>query len=201
MLFEDRQQYDRAVEFWQRSITQYGPDKFAQDRLNQIVKNWGIFEPATSQAAGEKAALNFRFRNGKKVNFEATEINVSKLLEDVKNYIKSKPKQLDWQRFNIDNLGYRIVEQNQAEYLGAKAAAWELALEPRAKHFDRVVTVDAPLTKPGAYLVTAKMDDGNTSRIIVWISDTAIFKKQLDKQTLVYVADSRTGKPGAERDA
>ncbi len=39
-----------------------------------------------------------------------------------------------------------------------------------------------PLKKAGAYLLTAKMADGNTSRIIVWIADTAIVKKQLDER-------------------
>ena len=39
--------------------------------------------------------------------------------------------------------------------------------------------------KPGAYLLTAQMADGNLSRIIVWVSDTVIVKKQLDGKVLL----------------
>ena len=42
------------------------------------------------------------------------------------------------------------------------------------------------------------MDDGNVSRIIVWVADTAIVKKQLDGKTFYFVADAVTGKPVAE---
>jgi uncharacterized protein YfaS (alpha-2-macroglobulin family) len=194
-LFEDRQQYDRAAEYWKRVLAEFGNKSDAQARLDQIVKNWGIFENASGHAAGDPALLNFRFRNGKKASFEATEIDVAKLLDDVRAYIKTKPKQLDWNHLNIDNIGYRLVQENQAQYLGAKAANWELALEPRENHFDRVVTVETPLKKAGAYLVTGQMENGNTSRIVVWVSDTAIVKKQLDKHTYLYVADARTGNP------
>ena len=45
------------------------------------------------------------------------------------------------------------------------------------------------------YLVTAKMKDGNLSRIIVWVADTVIVKKQLDQKALYYLADAVSGKP------
>ncbi len=60
---------------------------------------------------------------------------------------------------------------------------------------DDRITVKTPLRKPGAYLVHAKMADGNTSRIIVWISDTVIIKKQLAGQAYYDVADAVTGQP------
>jgi len=53
----------------------------------------------------------------------------------------------------------------------------------------------SPLKKAGAYLVTAQMAGGNLSRILVWISDTVIVKKMLDKQSLYYVADAVSGEP------
>ena len=42
-------------------------------------------------------------------------------------------------------------------------------------------------------LVTATMANGNVSRIIIWNTDTIILKKNLDGQTLYYVADAATG--------
>src|SRR5262249_36868645 len=87
------------------------------------------------------------------------------------------------------------VEQNQQQYLGDKVAAWDLDLKPRPAHVDERVTVTTPMDKPGAYLLTAKMQGGNVSRILVWLSDTVILKKQLDGQAYYYVADAVTGAP------
>jgi uncharacterized protein YfaS (alpha-2-macroglobulin family) len=39
------------------------------------------------------------------------------------------------------------------------------------------------------------MADGNTSKIIIWINDTVIVKKQLDEQVYFFVADAITGEP------
>src|SRR5438132_1147693 len=52
-----------------------------------------------------------------------------------------------------------------------------------------------PLDKPGAYLLTATLEGGNVSRLIVWLSDTVLTKKQLDGRALYFVADAVTGTP------
>ena len=136
-----------------------------QQRLDQIVGNWGQFEGVMTQPAGRGATVDFRFRNGKQVEFDAHEINVRKLLDDVKAYLKCKPKQLDWQQMNIADIGYRLVQENQKQVRRrAKSRSWKLDLEPRDKHFDKRITVTTPLQKAGAYLVTANVADGNTSQ-------------------------------------
>ncbi len=157
--------------------------------------NWGRFEPAETQPAGRGAAVEYRFRNGKQVEFTASEIHVERLLDDVKAFFKSNPKNIDWEKINIQDIGYRLVAKNQRQYLGRQVARWELTLEPRENHFDKRVTVATPLEKPGAYLVSAKMADGNTSFIIVWVNDTAIAKKPLSDKTYYFVADAVSGKP------
>ncbi|MBI3828113.1 MAG: alpha-2-macroglobulin [Planctomycetes bacterium] len=191
-IFEDRQQYPHAVECWKLAGN--------AERVKQIAGNWGVFENGEPLVAGEAAKLSYRFRNGKKVSFEAYPIDVQKLLDDVKTYITAKPGNLDWNRIDINNLGQRLVEKGEKQYLGEKPVAWELDLTPREKHFDRRVTVKTPLDKAGAYLVVAKMADGNVSRIVVWVADTVIVKKQLDKKVCYFLADAKTGKPieGAE---
>src|SRR5262249_23680645 len=45
------------------------------------------------------------------------------------------------------------------------------------------------------YLVTARMADGNLSRIVVWVSDTVLLKKPLDGKVWCYVGDARNGSP------
>ncbi len=196
-IFENRRQYVKAAAAWKQAIADYGPgpNNSRQQRLDQIVGNWGRFEPGQVQPAGTKATVDFRFRNGAKVSFEAFAINVPKLLADVKAYLRGHQGQLDWNQLNIANVGYRLVVQQQRQYLGNRVAAWDLKLKPRPEHVDDRVTVTTPLEKPGAYLLTARMENGNVSRIVVWVSDLAIVKKQLDGKVLYYVADAVTGRP------
>ncbi len=43
--------------------------------------------------------------------------------------------------------------------------------------------------------MTAKLEGGNVSRIIVWVADTAIVKKPVDQGAWYYLADAVTGAP------
>ncbi|HEY4235205.1 MAG TPA: MG2 domain-containing protein [Lacipirellulaceae bacterium] len=202
-LFEDRRRYDRAAEYFRTAIELNTGDQRdqLQQQLDQIVGNWGQFESVMTQPAGRGASVEFRFRNGKEVEFVAQKIDVAKLLADVKSYLKSSPKQLDWQKLNVEELGYRLVQEKQQEYVGEEAARWKLALEPRDKHFDRRITVTTPLEKAGAYLVTAKVADGNTCRIVLWLADTAIIRKPMPDKAFYFLADAITGQPIAKANA
>ena len=100
--------------------------------------------------------------------------------------------QVDYQRFNIADIGYRLVERQENQYLGAKVASFKMDLNPRPEHVDALTTITTPLQKPGAYLLTAKVAGGNTSRIIVWLADTVLLKKQLDGQAYYFAADAAT---------
>jgi uncharacterized protein YfaS (alpha-2-macroglobulin family) len=189
-IYEDRRQYARAVEYWKRVNN--------TERVNQIVGNWGTFEPiATQPAGGDGATVDYRFRNGKALHLTAQAIKVDKLLEDVQAFIKSNPKDTNswWQRADINNIGYRLVQQNEAQYLGDTVAEWDETLSPRANHFDARTVLHTPLKKAGAYLLVAQMQGGNTSRIILWVQDTVIVRKPLDGAAFYFVADAVTGKP------
>ncbi len=105
---------------------------------------------------------------------------------------------MDWQETDINNIGMRLIDRNQKQYLGAVMARWELDLEPLPRHFDKQVTVTTPLQKAGEYLLTARMDDGNTCYIVVWLDDTVIVKKPMAEKAYYFVADSRTGEPVAQ---
>jgi hypothetical protein len=200
--FENRRQYLKAVEYWKKVIAEFGPGNqdYRLKSLEQITKNWGRFENGRVHPAGsgQGATVEFRFRNGTKVDFEAHEILVEKLITDVKAYLKGSPPQVNYQKINIADLGYRLVQQNESQYLGAKVASWSLDLKPRPNHVDDRVTVATPLQKAGAYLLVGKMPDGNVSRVIIWIADTAIIKKQLDGKSFYYVADALGGQPVAK---
>ncbi|MGD9856014.1 MAG: alpha-2-macroglobulin, partial [Planctomycetaceae bacterium] len=137
-LYEDRQQYPKAADMWRENIRRFqDPHRHKQQRLDQIVGHWGRFENVQVQPARTGATVDFRFRNGKKVSFEAHEIKIPQLIDDVKAYLKRSPPQLDWQQIQIDNIGYRLVEQNERKYLGQRVAQWDVDLDPRPDHFDR----------------------------------------------------------------
>ncbi|WP_437188402.1 alpha-2-macroglobulin family protein [Planctomicrobium sp. SH668] len=195
-IFLDRQQFEKAASYYQESIKRFpnSPDG-RQAQLDQIIKNWGQFEPTVSTAAGSGATVDFRFRNAKQVSFTAHLIKIPELIADVQKYIETKPEQLDWQQMQIEQIGYSLVNQKQEKYLGEKVAEWSLELSPREKHFDRLITVTTPLQKGGAYLVTAKVADGNTTNIVLWLNDTSIVKKALNQEAMYFIADAKTGAP------
>ncbi|MEI6809793.1 MAG: alpha-2-macroglobulin, partial [bacterium] len=148
-IFENRRQYDKAADCWQKAGR--------NERVEQILGNWGQFEPVMTYSSGKEAGIDFRFRNGTKVHFTAQEINVRKLLDDVKEYLKSNPGDLNWENMDVQNIGYRLVEGNQTKYVEKQVAEWDLDLKPRIMHFDKRITIQTPLKKAGAYLLTAKM--------------------------------------------
>jgi uncharacterized protein YfaS (alpha-2-macroglobulin family) len=199
-IYENRRLYDRAVNYWDL-YKEYNKSQ-GRKHIDQIINNWGVFDPIGSQPAGRVPSVEYRFRNGKHVEFEAYRIKVSKLIQDVKAYIQSNPRRLEWRKVNFNQIGWRLVHENEKKYIGQKVAAWDLDLEPDERHWDRRLTVYAPdsLKKAGAYLLLAKMRNGNTARIIIWVSDTAIVKKPLKRQVLYYVADAESGQPIAGAD-
>ena len=194
-IYENRRQYPKAADQWRTLIENHGRNDYRQQRLDQIVGNWGQFEPARSQAAESAPHVDYRYRNGGSVTFEAFPIDVEKLLGDVKAYLKSNPQQIDWQTVQLGQIGHRIVTQNQQKYVGERVAQWSMNLDPPDDHSDRRVTVRTPLQQPGSYLVEATIADGNTTRIVLWVEDSVIVKKQLDGEVLYFVADAAGGKP------
>ncbi|MEW6087177.1 MAG: MG2 domain-containing protein [bacterium] len=194
-IFENRRQYDKAVDYWKKSKELYGDNSGKQSRIDRILNNWGQFEPAGAHPAGKNAVVDYRFRNGKKVYFEAHIINVNQILKDVKSYIKSNPRQLDWNKINVGDIGYRLVNADEKKYIGEKVTEWELDLKPNEMHFDKRVTIKTPLKDAGAYLLTARMADGNITKIIIWINDTVIVNKRLNNENYFFAADAVTGEP------
>ncbi len=195
-IFTNRRQYEKAADYLKESIKRFkDQNNYKKSQLEQIVGNWGRFVGSTPLVAGKSAELEFRFRNGKEVSFEAFKIKVPELVNDVKEYLKSNPKELDWNLININDIGQRLVWSNQTKYIGEKAAEWDLKLQPSENHFNKTVNVKTPLKDAGAYLVTAKFADGNISRIIVWLNDTVILKKQGNNGAIYFVSDALSGDP------
>ena len=199
----NRHQYAQAAELLREvlKLAAEGDDKKnVQARIDQIINNWLQIETVAVQPAGKGATFDIRYRNGKRATFEARPVRIEELLTDVRKYIESKPKQLDGAMLQVDNIGWSLIRSNEGKYLDKPVATWELDLKPPGNHFDATQTVTTPLQRAGAYWVTAKMSDGNESRVVVWVADTAISRKRVEEGTLYFVADAVTGAPIARAD-
>lgn len=197
-LFQDRRQMAKAAALWKRLMeAERDPNtkKRYRTAYQQIVGNWGQFESTGTQPARRGAEFDFRFRNGNKVTFEAHLLEIDRLIEDITGYLKSRPGRVDRGRIDIDQVGYRLVKEGETRYLGRKVANWELDLTPADDHLDSMVTVATPLMGAGAYLLSAKMADGNETKMVLWLADTAIVKKSMQGKTWFYVADAVNGVP------
>ncbi len=196
LLYADRRQYDRSADYWRRVPKIEGRD----DNLKQILDNWGQFEPVTTQPAGQGATVEYLFRNGTRVNLTAHAIDMNKLLADVRAYLRSTPQQIRSERYDIGDIGARLVQHKQTKYLGKQVASWSQALTPRPGHFDRRITLQTPLKTAGAYLLTAKMADGNTSQIVLWVRPGGGEEDSRQQHTL-FRRGCRHRHPGAGRTA
>src|SRR5262249_17951735 len=85
-IYENRRQYPKAGEVWRDLIRRFGrgSQDAWQKRLDQIVGNWGRFEPTQTLPAIGGRTIPFRFRNGKRLELEAHAIKIESLLNDVK---------------------------------------------------------------------------------------------------------------------
>lgn len=92
-----------------------------------------------------------------------------------------------------------VYERDGTDYLlkKEKDPRWSMSLEPLKDHWDRRIEVPLPFNQPGAYLVEAKLDGGNTSTVIVWVNDMTIVRRRLEDGMFYYVADKRSGGPVA----
>ncbi len=188
-IFENRRQYPKAAEQWKLDGN--------AERVAQITQPWCRFDGTPGQPAGVGAKVGITFRNGKKIELEAHEIDLLQLTFDIKAHISSNPPQLDWRKINLDSIGWRLVNEDAQRYLKGKVAAWSLDVEPRAGHADKRIDVTTPVQKAGAYLLTATIASGNTARCVLWLSDLVIATKPLDQAALYFVADAVSGAPVA----
>ena len=107
-------------------------------------------------------------------------------MKDVKDYIASGPKQIDWQQINISDIGAAIWSRGTSDSTWAARSPGGTSTSSRFRAISTSESrVTTPLQKAGAYLLVARMEGGNTSRIVVWLDDTVIVKKPLAGETLL----------------
>ncbi len=201
-VFLSRNQFDKASEILERTIKIHGPgtDDGRKKLLQQITGNWGSFEPTPTVAAGTQPNLPLLFRNATEIKLTAAPVDMEAVVRDTIAYLKSNPRDLDWERSNPSNIASRLISGNAAKYLGASAAEWETKLTPQEKHRNTRTDIAVPLDKAGAWWVTGKIGGGNSFHTLVWIVDSVIAQNDVGGKKQWWVADAESGAPvaGAE---
>ena len=130
-----------------------------------------------------------------------TRSSIPKLLDDVKAYMKSGPEAARLaearhreHRLPARRAGPETIRRPEGRGLGPRpeAPARPLRRPGRRRH---------PVAEAGAYLVTAKMAGGNTSRVVVWVADTVILKKPMADSAVLLRRRRRDGpaRPARQR--
>lgn len=202
-IYENRRQFAAALEWWKNfnEVCSDSERAFAQAKIDQIIGAWGCFENGKPQPAGMKPSVYLRFRNGQQIKFTAKKIKYRELIADTVAYIKKigKNDTQEWWRRDINNIGQRLLQVDGDKYIGEVVAEWDFDLTPhlpQKPYNDAVVKVEIPeQLAAGGYLLEGQMVNGNTSRIVVWLTDTIIVHKPVEHGNYFYFADDTTGQP------
>lgn len=197
-IFQNRRQYPKAADIWRENIERFGEgsNQYKQKQLQQIVGNWGSLEPLTrTESAGQGAKVSLVYRNARQVTLKAQRVDLETLLADVKKYLRSNPARVEWNQINLNHLGNRLINENAEKYVGDTVAQWSHQLEPHPDHFDKRLEVTTPLSAGGVYLLTADVQDGNRTHLLVWVNDLILAEKHLEQNAWFFVTESATGQP------
>lgn len=195
----DRRQYGRAAEVLRKAIGwNKDTDRGRQlsEQLSQITGNLARLEPLPPQPAGRGATLSLVFRNATRISFTARKVDVWRLVEDTKAWLRTEPQDReDWWRGDVSLIGRRLLEKDQEKYLGRVVARWETALEPEADHWDKRIEIATSLQNGGAYFIEGRVEKGNTARALLWIEDLVLVQARQMGGMLYCLADAATGAP------
>ena len=197
-IYLDRRQHEKAVELLESTIERFSDSKSTTSRkklLQQITGNWGKFEPNNKAfPSGKEASVSYIYRNAKSVTLVAREVDTQLLVDNLWKYLEGNPLKLDWQLLRWHSLGNDLVNTHRKKYVGKEVGRRVHGLTPRDHHWDTQATLSVPVKKPGAYLISAELENGTTTHTVVWIDGATIVRKDIQGGLLYYLADSITGK-------
>ncbi len=199
-VFLNRRQYDKAREVLELTIAKHGPgtNDSRKKLLQQITGNWGRFETAETVPAGVKPKLPLVFRNAPKITLTAAPVDMDLVIADTLAYLKSNPRELDWQRLNPSQIASRLIAGDGAKYIGKPAASWNVTLSPRDQHRDTRADLEVPLEQAGAWWITGEVDGGNSFHTLVWIVDSVLVENEVGGKKQWWVVDAANGAPVAD---
>jgi len=201
-VYLNRRQYHKAKEALEQTIAKHGPgqDDHRKKLLAQITGNWGRFEATDNVPAGTQPKIPLVFRNATGITLTAAPVDMDAVLADTIAYLKSNPKELQWDRVNPSYIARQLIDEKKSKYIGEISATWKTGLTPRDLHRDTRTQLDVPIKQSGAWWITGKIDNGNEFHTLVWIIDSVLVQRSVGGQLQWWVADADTGAPVAQAD-
>ena len=201
-VFLNRRQRDKARELLEKTLAKHGPspNKNREKLLKQITGNWGRFEPAATVSSGTEPVLPLVFRNATAIQLSAAPVDMDAVIADTIAYLKSQPRELEWERLNPAQIAQRLISGKGSKYIGKATASWEEKLSPREKYHDTRADLVVPVSKSGAWWITGELQGGNSFHTLVWIVDSVIAQNDVAGAKQWWLADAESGAPvaGAE---
>lgn len=184
-IYLSRFQADRALEAFRKSGN--------REMVAQLSGNLGALDPLRVQTAGEEPVLSFLYRNAEAGNVTIRRIEEKALFDALlaahgKNGKNNFP--------NLYSVPVKEVLEHYAGTVGAEIATFPLQLHPRPRHAETEQKITLPLKESGAYLVEIKLREGNTSRIIVYLTEAMLsVSNTTDQPGRLFLNHAVTGAP------
>ncbi len=198
-IYQSRMQFKRAAECYTNLLSRFGDDnsKSRAHKLEQITGNLGNFLESGVFAAGEAPTLYLQYRNAPAATIMVRKINLDLFLSDIKSTLRSGKidKTLDACNYSPEQIGNALIRQHGENYLLGQIAEFNEILAPDKRHRDNIAPIKIPVSAAGAYLVMAKLPNGNRPMQVVWLTDAAIIGKTSGNTRFYATLDAANGKP------
>jgi len=201
-VYLNRLQFSKSREVLEALIAKHGPgtEDFRKKLLDQIIGNWGSFGTTETVEKGVRPRIPLVFRNAASVKLTAAPVDMDAVLADTIAYLKGNPLELDWQQINPSAIASRIIREERSKYVGAAGQEWTVPLAPAEGHRNTRAEVEVPVEQPGAWWITAEMENGNRFHTLVWVVDHVLVHRDVAGSKQWWTADAADGSPveGAE---
>ena len=182
--------------------------KWMREDIEMLTGAYGRFLGHPPQIAGQKATLEFIWRNSTEVSLTARRIDVAGILAESEKRLSvtAKSEFPDPEKITKDSLihmrsiGTRLLLSGAEKFLSKPVAEWRMDLQPAADHEESTVKVATPLSEAGAYWIEATLPGDHKARCVLWIESIALVAMQMRQGMHYFLADAITGAPTGVRD-
>lgn len=197
-LYVARRQFPRALKEYQAALKAPPGKKELMERIHQLKDNLCMLAPVKVQTAGREPELTLIYRNAVEAEVTVRSLDEKKILNTVLELL-SKP-QREFSPGAFYGLSVPDLEKHFHGAVGEEKAKFSLKLDPERDHSDTEKKFRLPLKEAGAYLVTVSLKDGNTSQMVVWLTEYALTMTQTtDQPNRLLLNHAATGAPVPDR--
>ena len=197
-LYVARRQFPRALREYQAALKASLGDKDLMEQIHQIRDNLCMLAPVKVQTAGREPELTLIYRNAVEAEVTVRSLDEKKIWNTVLELLSKPRKEFSpgaFYRFSVPDL-----EKHFHGAVGEEKAKFSLKLDPERDHSDTEKKFRLPLKEAGAYLVTVSLKDGNTSQMVVWLTEYALTMTQTtDQPNRLLLNHAATGAPVPDR--